>query len=79
MAKTRTLTVNSVIAWLQGLLRGVAAMVAAFFTGAWWAKEKAKRKQAETRLKELDDARAIHRKLISDSRFAKRVRDRFTR
>ena len=70
---------TSIFSWLTGLVKGVASYIAAFFAGSLWQKEKVKRKQAEKDLKELNDARAIHRKLISDSRFAKRVRDRFTR
>lgn len=70
---------TSFLAWIHGLLRGVATNVAAFFAGSWWQKEKGRRKSAEKRLKDVEDAKEIHERLASDDDYAKRLRDKYTR
>lgn len=50
---------------------------AAFFAGAWWQRERDKRKALEGKLKDIQDAKDIHDRLDSDDNYAQRVRDEY--
>ena len=68
---------TSVFAWLTGLIKGVAVNIAAFFSGAWWQREKQKRKDVEKNLKDIRDAKDIHKRVDVDDDYRERVRDKY--
>lgn len=63
--------------WVKDIVKGVATSVAAFFAGAWWEKEKSRRKRAEQRLEDIEDAKAIHDRVDNNPEYRDRVRDRY--